>query len=342
MTNELAAITSALPAVPDAWTKERIDLVKRTFCKDASDAELDLFVSVCKRVGLSPEARQIYAIKRGGLMVIQTSIDGFRVIAERSGKYEGQLGPFWCGPSGVWVDVWLDKEPPSAAKVGVMRRGFKEPLWAVARLESYANIYNGKLGGLWAKMCDLMLAKCAESLALRRAFPQELSGLYTAEEMENQEAPVHVEKPAAEPRKVWGETAPQAPVIEAKAVESAPAAVEKPAESAPTPRTRKAKTEPPAAPAHAPEPVFVQAPITVPPSSPPTPTIAQLVETAVDKLLELPDNLPETIERLGKLRTKELSRIGIASLRGYVILANSQKDFSCLDRLINSSEERKT
>jgi phage recombination protein Bet len=177
-----------------AYTRDQIDLIKRQICKGASDDELQMFMHVAKKAGLDPFTRQIYSIQRTEWdpqtksktikMTTQISIDGARLIAERSGKYGGQLGPFWCDGFGKWQDVWLKKESPSAAKVGVLRNDFKEPLWAVARFDSYAGRKSdGSLTKMWADKGDIMIAKCAESLALRKAFPQDLSGLYTTEEM---------------------------------------------------------------------------------------------------------------------------------------------------------------
>lgn len=163
---------------------ERRKLLRNTICpKDITNDEFDLFVAICNRTGLDPFARHIYAIRRNGIMKFEPSIDGARIAACRTGQYEGQVGPFWCGKDGKWADVWLSNESPMAAKVGVLRSGFREPSWGVALFTEFAPYFNGKLGTMWQKMPSTMLAKCAESQSLRKAFPAELSGLYTTDEM---------------------------------------------------------------------------------------------------------------------------------------------------------------
>lgn len=183
------------------WNPEQLQIVKDLICPGASDDELKLFALHCARTGLDPFSRQTYGIVRWrnvqkpdgtwhrvAKLAIQNAIDGLRLIAERTGKYGGQLGPLWCGPDGAWREVWLETAYPSAAKVAVVRLDWQQPLWTVARWDSYVQSFKDKQGqwvvsDMWNRMPDLMLAKVAESLALRKAFPQELSNVYSEDEM---------------------------------------------------------------------------------------------------------------------------------------------------------------
>lgn len=190
------------------FTDEEKRLIRQTCVPDdTTDSEFTLLISFAERTGLDPITRQIYlpkARKSKGVRQPtkpQATIDGFRVVAERTGKYAGQVGPVWCGEDGEWKDVWTSKEAPYAAKVGILREGFREPIYAVAEFEAYAQRgFENNLNPMWQKLGSHMIAKCAEALGLRKAFPQDLSGLYTDDEMAQafNGAP-DVEPPASEP-----------------------------------------------------------------------------------------------------------------------------------------------
>ena len=176
------------------WTPEQTQLISTTIAPGCSVDELRLFAYACQRTGLDPFSKQIYAIKRGGKMTIQAGIDGLRSIAERTGQLDGSE-TYWCGEDGAWADVWLGSKPPAAAKTIIHRKGSSHPFVGVAR---FADYNAGQ--GLWSKMPAAMIAKCSEALALRKAFPADLSGVYSTDEMQQAEVePVTVTTAAPAP-----------------------------------------------------------------------------------------------------------------------------------------------
>ena len=160
------------------WTPDQVQLISSTIAPGCTNDELRLFAYACQRTGLDPFSKQIYAIKRGGKMTIQAGIDGLRAIAERTGQLDGSHTE-WCGEEGEWADVWLSSKPPAAAKTTIWRKGSQHPFVGVAR---FADYNAGQ--GLWSKMPTAMIAKCSEALALRKAFPADMSGVYTTDEMQ--------------------------------------------------------------------------------------------------------------------------------------------------------------
>lgn len=194
--NALATVPVSPSTAIVQWgmTRDQLDLLKRTVADGTTDDEFALFMTTAHRLGLDPFAKQIYAVKRPSWdkranayidkMAIQVAIDGFRSVADRTGQNDGQDGPFWCGDDGAWTDAWLHDNSPAAARVVVYKKGCSKPFTGIATYRSYVQTNkDGKPNRQWEQMPDVMLAKCAEALALRKAFPSQLSGVYAPEEM---------------------------------------------------------------------------------------------------------------------------------------------------------------
>lgn len=173
-------------AHPSDFGPEHMRIVRNAFAAGASQEEFEVLWAGAKARGLDPVKKQIYFVKRkdyarGGVEVwsSQVSIDGFRSIAVSSRHYDGQDEPeYEYAPDGALV----------LARVRVWRKGVSRPFVGAARWNEYVQT---KQGGdpthMWAKMEHTMLGKCAEALGLRKAFPEELGGLYASEEMDQTE-----------------------------------------------------------------------------------------------------------------------------------------------------------
>lgn len=174
MTTTLDTAKTLQTDLDPKW-EEHIDLIRRTVAQGSTPDELRLFLYTARRAGLDPLAKQIYYIRRKGRGTIQVAIDGLRLIADRTGRYAGGDAAEFLGNT--------EEGYPQIARVTIYKMvgGVRCPFSASARWEEY---YPGdEQGFTWRKMPHTMLAKCAEALALRRAFPADLSGLYVHEEM---------------------------------------------------------------------------------------------------------------------------------------------------------------
>jgi len=157
-----------------SFNNEQLNLIKSYLCKGITDDELKLFSAVCKKTGLDPFMKQIYAVKRKDQMTIQTSIDGYRLIAERTGKYS----------PGRESTYQYDNEGKVLCATSYVKKQTVDGTWHEVAASAYLSEYRPTYANqFWDTKPHVMLAKCAEALALRKAFPNELSGLYSEEEM---------------------------------------------------------------------------------------------------------------------------------------------------------------
>lgn len=189
MTDIVPANQPAALAERTAYTERIVQTARETIARDLTDDQFMLFAELIRSTGLNPFQNQLHAVVRrdrrtgSSRVVFQVGIDGLRLIAARTGEFQGEAGPQWAGPDGKWNDIWVLPEPPAAARVGVWRKGFREPIWGIAHYNEFAQrLSDGTPTAMWQSMPANMLAKCAEAQALRKAFPAETSGLYVPEE----------------------------------------------------------------------------------------------------------------------------------------------------------------
>ena len=170
------------------YDQKKIDLIKRTICKGSTDDELQLFIQACKKTGLDPFMRQIFAVKRWDsqakreVMTIQTGIDGYRLIADRTGRYAPGRNPEF---------TYDDQGKLSSAKAYIKKKtldGTWHEVSSIAFWDEYVQTTkDGNPTHFWKNKGHIMLSKCAETSALRKAFPAELSSIHVQAEEVPQE-----------------------------------------------------------------------------------------------------------------------------------------------------------
>jgi len=184
------------------WTERQVAGLRQMGVDEATDGDLLIFFHVCQRTGLDPFARQIHMVSRNTKQgngwvkkwTIQTGIDGYRLVADRADHRDGTMREYedtqWCDEDGHWFDVWTKDTAPTAARVTVLRNGKRFPATVLYR-EYVQTTRDGAPTSMWARMPANQLAKCAESAALRKAYPQDLAGVYTNDEMQQADGHTH-------------------------------------------------------------------------------------------------------------------------------------------------------
>lgn len=163
------------------FTEQQEEMIRANFSTGATKSEFEVLMAIAKARKLNPLLKQVYFVKRKDKKLnkdvwsVQVSIDGLRAIAERTGAYDGQDEPEF--------EYNAEKEI-ILARVKVYKKGTSRPFVGVARWDEYVQKnYDGAPTKFWADMPFTMLGKCAEALAIRKAFPEDSGGLYVAEEM---------------------------------------------------------------------------------------------------------------------------------------------------------------
>ena len=165
------------------FENEKKELIRNTIANQLSSSQFELFMGIASARGLDPVLGQIHASihtdKNGNkIMTPIVGIDGFRLVAHRTREYLGRSEA---------VFAYDNQKFPTKVKITVYRMvcGQKAEFTATAKWDEY---YPGdKKGFMWRKMPETMLEKVCEAKALRMAFPNDLSGIYAHEEMEQAE-----------------------------------------------------------------------------------------------------------------------------------------------------------
>lgn len=151
---------------PDKFDqRDMIDAIKQTVAKGATDAQLRMFIEVCRSTGLNPFLKgEIWYVAEKG--IIMAGRDGYLRVANENPNFDGMETRVERTEAGV----------PIKAVCTVWRKDRGHPVIA----EAFYNEYRGA-GPVWSKYPSAMISKVAEVLALKRSFA--INGVVSEEEI---------------------------------------------------------------------------------------------------------------------------------------------------------------